>query len=107
MSTNHETLTRAAMAARIHAETDVARPDALRLIGAIIDHIVEALSRGENVKISGFGSFNLNDKAARIGRNPKTGVEAIVTARRVVTFRPSADLRAKIAPVAGTGPVRD
>ena len=57
----------------------------------------EALSRGENVKISGFGSFVLRDKGERIGRNPKTGVEVPIAPRRVMTFRASQIMRDKVA----------
>jgi integration host factor subunit alpha len=56
----------------------------------------DALSDGENVKISGFGSFILRDKRERIGRNPKTGVEVPITPRRVLTFRASQKLKARI-----------
>jgi integration host factor subunit alpha len=57
----------------------------------------EALARGENVKISGFGTFVLRDKSARVGRNPKTGVEVPITPRRVLTFRPSQIMREHVA----------
>jgi integration host factor subunit alpha len=57
----------------------------------------EALSKGENVKISGFGTFLLRDKAERIGRNPKTGVEVPITPRRVLTFRASQMLKDRIS----------
>jgi len=56
-----------------------------------------ALSRGENVKISGFGSFLLRDKGERVGRNPKTGVEVPIAPRRVLTFRASNTMRDRIA----------
>jgi integration host factor subunit alpha len=55
----------------------------------IFGHMCEALSKGENVKISGFGTFVLRDKTERIGRNPKTGVEVPIAPRRVLTFRAS------------------
>jgi integration host factor subunit alpha len=57
----------------------------------------EALSEGENVKISGFGTFLLRDKAERVGRNPKTGIEVPITPRRVMTFRASQMLKDRIA----------
>ena len=56
----------------------------------------EALSKGENVKISGFGSFILRDKGERVGRNPKTGVEVPIAPRRVLTFRASQMMRDRI-----------
>ena len=57
----------------------------------------DALARGENVKISGFGTFVLRDKSERIGRNPKTGIEVPITPRRVLTFRPSQIMREQVA----------
>ena len=66
-------------------------------VEAILDHMGNALEKGENVKISGFGTFLLRDKAQRIGRNPKTGVEVPITPRRVLTFRASQMLKDRIA----------
>jgi integration host factor subunit alpha len=62
----------------------------------VLVHMCEALSRGENVKISGFGSFVLRDKGERVGRNPKTGVEVPIAPRRVLTFRASQMMRDRI-----------
>ena len=67
------------------------------MVEAILTHVCDALERGENVKISGFGTFLLRDKAERIGRNPKTGVEVPITPRRVLTFRASQMLKDQIA----------
>ena len=67
------------------------------MVEAILDHMGDALARGENVKISGFGTFLLRDKKQRIGRNPKTGVEVPITPRRVLTFRASQILKDRIA----------
>ena len=58
--------------------------------------MIERLARGQNVKISGFGSFILRDKRERVGRNPKTGVEVPITPRRVMTFRASQKLKDRI-----------
>lgn len=66
------------------------------MVEAILGHMSEALAEGENVKISGFGTFLLRDKAERIGRNPKTGVELPITPRRVLTFRASQMLKDRI-----------
>ena len=66
------------------------------MVESILDHISSALERGESVKISGFGTFLLRDKAERIGRNPKTGVEVPITPRRVLTFRASQMLKDRI-----------
>ena len=67
------------------------------MVESILRHMSEALERGENVKISGFGTFLLRDKGERIGRNPKTGVEVPITPRRVMTFRASQMLKDRIA----------
>lgn len=67
------------------------------MVESVLKHMCEALARGENVKISGFGTFLLRDKGQRIGRNPKTGVEVPITPRRVMTFRASQMLKDRIA----------
>ncbi|MBV1917972.1 MAG: integration host factor subunit alpha [Sphingomonadaceae bacterium] len=88
-----ETLTRAAIAESIHNRLGISRAESLDMVESIIDHICDALAKGENVKISGFGTFLLRDKGERIGRNPKTGVEVPITPRRVLTFRASQMLK--------------
>lgn len=67
------------------------------MVESILGHITDALAAGEVVKLTGFGTFTLRDKRARVGRNPKTGVEATITPRRVMGFRPSQTLRQRIA----------
>lgn len=90
------TLTRADLVDRIHGEIGLSRTDSARLVERVLHHICSALSDGENVKISGFGSFVLRDKGERIGRNPKTGVEVPIAPRRVLTFRASQGMRDRI-----------
>ncbi|UIJ45689.1 integration host factor subunit alpha [Sphingomonas cannabina] len=90
------TLTRADLAEALHHEVGLSRADSSKLVEQILGHMCEALSRGENVKISGFGSFILRDKGERIGRNPKTGVEVPIAPRRVLTFRASQMMRDRI-----------
>ena len=63
---------------------------------SILDNMTTALIDGENVKISGFGTFVLRDKGERVGRNPKTGVEVPITPRRVLTFRASQGMRQRV-----------
>ena len=75
----------------------LSRAESLDMVEAILAKICDALSDGENVKISGFGSFVLRDKSERVGRNPKTGVEVPITPRRVMTFRASQLLKERIA----------
>ena len=91
------TLTRADLAETVNRKLGFSRSESLELVESIIDHLSDALARGENVKISGFGSFVLRDKKERIGRNPKTGVEVPITPRRVMTFRASQLLKERIA----------
>ena len=90
------TLTRADLAEALNRRVGLSRADALDMVEAILRHMGMALSDGENVKISGFGTFILRDKAQRVGRNPKTGVEVPITPRRVLTFRASQMLKDRI-----------
>jgi len=91
------TLTRADLAETINRKMGLSRAESLDLVEAILAKMCDALGHGENVKISGFGSFILRDKKERIGRNPKTGVEVPITPRRVLTFRASQLLKDRIA----------
>jgi integration host factor subunit alpha len=90
------TLTRADIADAINRRLGFSRAESLGLVESILRHMCLALSEGENVKISGFGTFLLRDKAERVGRNPKTGVEVPITPRRVLTFRASQMLKDRI-----------
>ena len=83
------TLTRADIATRINQQIGLSRNESATIVESILDHMSNALADGQNVKISGFGTFVLRDKAQRIGRNPKTGEEVPIEPRRVLTFRPS------------------
>lgn len=89
-------MTRADLADSINNKIGLSRADSAQMVEAIIDLMGEALARGENVKLSGFGTFVLRDKGERVGRNPKTGVEVPITSRRVLTFRASQALRDRI-----------
>ena len=91
------TLTRADLAETINRKMGLSRAESLDMVEAILAKICDALSDGENVKISGFGSFVLRDKSERVGRNPKTGVEVPITPRRVMTFRARQLLKERIA----------
>ncbi|CAM4251244.1 integration host factor subunit alpha [Novosphingobium lubricantis] len=90
------TLTRADLAESINRRVGLSRADSLEMVESILDKMCDALAGGENVKISGFGTFLLRDKAERIGRNPKTGIEVPITPRRVLTFRASQMLKDRI-----------
>lgn len=91
------TLTRADLAEAINRRLGLSRAESLGMVEAILDLMSDALAGGENVKISGFGTFLLRDKAERVGRNPKTGVEVPITPRRVMTFRASQMLKDRVA----------
>lgn len=95
--TENDTLTRADLAETLNARIGLSRAESARIIDSILNLMCDALAHGENVKISGFGTFVLRDKTGRIGRNPKTGVEVPITPRRVLTFRPSQIMRDQIA----------
>ncbi|MCF8472858.1 MAG: integration host factor subunit alpha [Sphingomonadaceae bacterium] len=90
------TLTRADLAEMLNRQIGLSRADAATMVESILGHMTSALLNGDNVKISGFGTFVLRDKAERIGRNPKTGVEVPITPRRVLTFRASQGMRQKV-----------
>ena len=90
------TLTRADLAESLHRNVGLSRADSAHFVEQILERMCQALSQGENVKISGFGTFVLRDKGERIGRNPKTGVEVPIAPRRVLTFRASQMMRDRI-----------
>ncbi|WP_419827384.1 integration host factor subunit alpha [Sphingomonas sp.] len=90
-------MTRADIADKVHAEIGLSRTDSASVVEQVLTEMCGALERGENVKISGFGTFVLRDKGERVGRNPKTGVEVPIAPRRVLTFRASTMLRDRIA----------
>ena len=90
------TLTRADLAESLHKQVGLSKAESSKLVESILEHMCGALAKGQNVKISGFGSFLLRDKGQRIGRNPKTGVEVPIAPRRVLTFRPSQTMRTRI-----------
>ena len=84
-----KTLTRADLGDAVYQEIGLSRNDSATLVKHVLDEICEALERGENVKISSFGSFIVRQKGQRTGRNPKTGEEVPILPRRVLVFRPS------------------
>ncbi len=89
-------LTKAEIADRLFNEVGLNKREAKEFVDAYFEIIREALEKGENVKLSGFGNFQLREKNQRPGRNPKTGEEIPISARRVVTFRPGQKLRARV-----------
>ncbi len=89
-------LTKADMAERLFNQLGLGKRDSKELVENFFEEIRAALQRGEQVKLSGFGNFDLRDKNERPGRNPKTGQEIPITARRVVTFRPGQKLKTRV-----------
>ena len=87
------TVTKADLAMAICSEVGLNKREAHEFVSAFFEQVSVSLENGVPVKLSGFGSFATRDKAQRPGRNPKTGEPAVVQARRVVTFRPSRQLR--------------
>ncbi len=91
-----ETLTRADLCEAVHHEVGLTRQDCAGLVERTLDLIASALERGETVKLSGFGVFQVRAKRAREGRNPKTGEPAPIEPRRVIGFRASQVMKARI-----------
>jgi integration host factor subunit alpha len=91
------TLTRADLADIVHRKLGLSRAESANIVERILHHMCAGLANGQNVKISGFGTFILRDKGQRIGRNPKTGVEVPIAPRRVMTFRASQIMRDRVA----------
>ena len=88
-----KTVTRANIAEAIYEEIGLSRKDSGEILDMVIDEIRNELRAGNDVKISSFGTFSLRKKNARIGRNPRTGKEAEISARTVISFKPSLGLR--------------
>ena len=91
------TVTRAELSEAVYQEVGLSRNESADLVETVLNEIAGALVRGEMVKISSFGTFSIRDKAARIGRNPKTGEEVPIHPRRVLTFRPSHLMKDRVA----------
>jgi integration host factor subunit alpha len=90
------TVTRAQLAETIYTEVGLSRNESAALLETVLERIAARLQAGETVKISGFGTFSVRQKGRRIGRNPKTGVEVPILPRRVLVFRPSMTMRARV-----------
>ncbi|MAT88807.1 MAG: integration host factor subunit alpha [Aestuariivita sp.] len=92
-----KTLTRMDLSEAVFREVGLSRNESAELVETVLNLMSDALVRGEQVKISSFGTFSVRDKKARIGRNPKTGEEVPITPRRVLTFRPSHLMKERVA----------
>ena len=95
-------LTKSEMAERLFEELGLNKREAKEIVELFFEEIRSCLENNEQVKLSGFGNFDLRDKSQRPGRNPKTGEEIPISARRVVTFRPGQKLKARVEEYAGT-----
>ncbi len=97
------TLTKADMAESLFNELGLNKNEARELVNLYFEELTASLAVGEQIKLSGFGNFDLRDKNERPGRNPKTGQKVSIPARRVVTFRAGYKLRARVQAYTGTG----
>jgi len=94
-------LTKAEMAEKLFDELGLNKREAKEVVELFFEEVRSSLEVNEQVTLSGFGNFDLRDKSQRPGRNPKTGEEIPITARRVVTFRPGQKLKARVEAYAG------
>lgn len=97
-----QALTKAEMAEKLFEELGLNKREAKEVVELFFDEISRSLENNEQVKLSGFGNFDLRDKSQRPGRNPKTGEEIPISARRVVTFKPGQKLKIRVEAYAGT-----
>ena len=95
-------LTKAEMAERLFDDLGLNKREAKEMVEGFYEEIRNSLANNQQVKLSGFGNFDLRDKKQRPGRNPKTGEEIPICARRVVTFRPGQKLKARVEAYAGS-----
>ena len=91
-----KTLTRADLSEAVQRSVGLSRTESAELVETTLDMISDALVGGENVKLSSFGTFMVRQKNGRMGRNPKTGEEVPINPRRVLVFRPSQSMKAKV-----------
>ena len=91
-----ETLTRQDIANAVHNQLGLSRNESADLVESVLEELSVCFEKGEQVKISSFGTFSVSQKTERIGRNPKSGEEAVITPRRVLSFRPSTQMRERV-----------
>lgn len=90
------TLTRQDIANAVHNQLGLSRNESADLVETVIEELTACFEKGEQVKISSFGTFSVSQKTERVGRNPKSGEEAVITPRRVLSFRPSSQMRDRV-----------
>ena len=93
---SNRTLTRADLAEAVYQEVGLSRSESSQLVESVLNEIADTLVKGETVKLSSFGSFQVREKGGRVGRNPKTGEEVPIAPRRVLVFRASHVLKDRI-----------
>ncbi len=91
-----KTVTRADLSEAVYQKVGLSRTESAALVESVLSEICDCLATGETVKLSSFGSFVVRDKGQRVGRNPKTGIEVPIDPRRVMVFKPSNVLKARI-----------
>jgi integration host factor subunit alpha len=96
---SNNTITRADLVANLVDRFDLDKIVAVKMLESVLNVITTTLAAGDSVKISGFGSFNIREKNERVGRNPRTGVEAKITARNVISFKASPIFKSVVTPV--------
>ena len=90
------TLTRADLTESVYRNIGLSRNESSQLVEEVLEEICASLAVGEEVKLSSFGTFSVQSKRERVGRNPKSGIEAVITSRRVLSFRPSHILKDRV-----------
>ncbi|MDB3879778.1 integration host factor subunit alpha [Alphaproteobacteria bacterium] len=90
------TITRADLTEAVYRNIGLSRNESSDLVEAVLEEVCACLTAGEEVKLSSFGTFSVQSKNERVGRNPKTGIEAVITPRRVLSFRPSHILKDRV-----------
>ncbi len=91
-----QTVTRADLSEAVYQRVGLSRTESAELVEHVLSEMADAITRGETVKLSSFGSFVVRSKGERVGRNPKTGIEVPIMPRRVMVFKPSNVLKGKI-----------
>ena len=94
---SEKTLTRMELSEAVFRAVGLSRNESAELVESVLNHMSDALVKGETVKISSFGTFSVREKNERVGRNPKTGEEVPITPRRVLSFRPSHLMKDRVA----------
>jgi integration host factor subunit alpha len=90
------TVTRADLSEAVYQRVGLSRTESAGLVESVLAEVCDCLAKGETVKLSSFGSFIVREKGQRVGRNPKTGIEVPIDPRRVMVFKPSNVLKARI-----------